>query len=113
MSNLVPSMDCMFTTIDTIYESYMPFLQNGGLFVKTEHDYDLGDLVLLKVTLLDDPTVYSISGKIAWITPKGAQSNKPAGIGVQFSDDTSPGFCHKVEMMLGARLNSSQTTNTM
>lgn len=111
--NPIPSMDCTYKTADTLYQSYMPFLHGGGLFVKTNQHYDLGDSVLLNVALADDKTVYSISGKIAWITPKGAQGNIPVGVGVQFINDTNNVFCNKIEAMLGDRLNSSQTTNTM
>ncbi|OGV40393.1 MAG: hypothetical protein A3F46_01545 [Legionellales bacterium RIFCSPHIGHO2_12_FULL_42_9] len=160
-NNLTPLMKCVFKTIDSLYQSYMPFLQGGGLFLKTNEQYELGDFVLLHVSLLDDGTVYPISGKVAWITPKGAQANKPAGIGVQFIDDitrsceqiaglsrsalileqrsaaygvvceqrsaenqgvtaktvdlsTRPNdFCNKIEELLGDRLNSSKTTDTM
>ncbi|MEE8342905.1 MAG: pilus assembly protein PilZ, partial [Gammaproteobacteria bacterium] len=26
-----------------LYAAYMPFVQNGGLFIPTEKDYELGD----------------------------------------------------------------------
>ena len=91
----------------------MPFLHGGGLFIKTSKHYSLGDFVLLNIILMEDPTVYSISGKIAWITPKGARANKPAGIGVQFTDDPNYVFCTKIETILGGLLNSSLATDTM
>ena len=40
-------------------------------------------------TLMDDATKYPIAGKIAWITPAGANNNKAQGIGVHFSSDES------------------------
>src|SRR3990167_2408524 len=102
--NTIPLIKCSFKTIDSLYQSYMPFLQGGGLFVKTTQQYELGDLVLLNIRLLDDATGYVMSGKIAWITPTGAQGNKPAGIGVQFIDDTNNDFRNKIEAILGDRL---------
>ena len=37
------------------------------------------------VNLVDDNEKIPLSGKIVWITPKGAQNNKTAGVGVQFN----------------------------
>ena len=51
--------------------------------------------------------------KIAWITPQGGQSNKPAGIGVQFIDDTSSYFCNKIETLLGEKRHFSEPTDTL
>ena len=38
------------------------------------------------LTLTDSKDKLPVAGKVAWITPKGAQGNKTAGIGVQFSE---------------------------
>src|SRR3990167_10858303 len=101
MSSCIPLMPCRFETIDALYQSYMSFLQGGGLFVKVKEDYFLGDLLVLDITLMDDPTNYRLSGKVAWVTPQGAQGHQPAGIGVQFIEDTSSDFCNKIEAILG------------
>lgn len=97
-----------------LYAAYMPFLGRGGLFVPTTRDYQLGDEVFMLLTLLDDPTRLPIAGTVVWVTPAGAQGNKPQGIGVQFSgDESGQSVRHKIEGILGGHLSSSRPTNTL
>src|SRR5471030_3098061 len=72
-----------------LYAAYMPFLTNGGIFVPTTKPYKIGDEIYLILTLMDDAAKYPIAGKIAWITPPGANNSKAQGIGVHFSADDS------------------------
>ena len=69
-----------------LYAAYMPFIQNGGLFVPTNKQYALGDEVFILLSLIDEVEKIPITGQVVWITPKGAQGNRQAGIGVQFSE---------------------------
>ena len=69
-----------------LYAAYMPFIQNGGLFVPTNKQYGLGDEVFILLSLMDEAEKIPITGQVVWITPKGAQGNRQAGIGVQFSE---------------------------
>ena len=66
-----------------LYAAYMPFVKNGGLFIPTNKSYKLGDEVFMLLTLMEDKEKLPIAGRIVWIAPKGAQSNRTAGIGVQ------------------------------
>ncbi|SNS78582.1 type IV pilus assembly protein PilZ [Noviherbaspirillum humi] len=97
-----------------LYAAYMPFLANGGIFVPTSKPYKLGEEIYLILTLLSDPTKYPVAGRIAWITPSGANNGKAQGIGVHFSADESG---HRVKMrieeILGAALRSSRATHTL
>ena len=65
----------------------MSFLQNGGLFVPTTRPYRLQDEVFLLLTLMDEPEKLPVAGRVVWITPEGAQGNRQAGIGIEFSDE--------------------------
>jgi type IV pilus assembly protein PilZ len=97
-----------------LYAAYMPFLANGGIFVPTSKAYKIGDDIYLILTLMDDPTKYPIAGKIAWITPAGANNNKAQGIGVHFSSDESgQRVKNRIEELLGAALRSSRATHTL
>lgn len=97
-----------------LYAAYMPFLANGGIFVPTNKPYKLGDEIYLILTLMDDPTKYPIAGKIAWVTPAGANNNKAQGIGVHFSSDESGQRVKlRIEELLGAALRSSRATHTL
>lgn len=97
-----------------LYAAYMPFLKNGGIFVPTNKPYKIGDEIYLILTLMDDATKYPIAGKIAWITPAGANNNRTQGIGVHFSDDEGGQRVKaRIEELLGAALRSSRATHTL
>ena len=70
-----------------LYGAYMPFLQNGGLFVPTTRPYRLGDKVLLLLSLMDEPEKLPVADRVVWITPEGDRGNRQAGIGIEFSDE--------------------------
>ncbi|MEE4202127.1 MAG: PilZ domain-containing protein [Halieaceae bacterium] len=95
-----------------LYAAYMPFLKNGGLFVPTNKQYRIGDEVFMLLTLMDEPEKIPIAGKVVWITPVGAQGNRQAGIGVQFSEQDAAANA-KIENHLGGALNSDRQTHTM
>jgi len=96
-----------------LYAAYMPFVKNGGLFITTSKNYQLGDEVFILLTLMDEPEKYPIAGKIIWITPKGAQGNRLAGIGVQFSDIDGGVARNKIETYLAGILQAERDTHTM
>ncbi len=97
-----------------LYSAYMPFLQNGGIFVPTSKVYNLGDEIYLILTLVDDPNKYPVAGKVVWITPDGAGNNKTQGIGVHFpGDESGVRIKRRVEDVLGAALRSSRITHTL
>ncbi|KTD64029.1 PilZ domain-containing protein [Legionella spiritensis] len=109
----VRTITCSFANEGTLYMAYMPFLHGGGLFIRTNHSFNLGEKVSLVINLMDEPESYKIDGQVAWITPKGAQGSKPAGIGVQFIGEQCRHFCNKIETYLAGMLKSSQMTDTM
>jgi type IV pilus assembly protein PilZ len=97
-----------------LYAAYMPFLKNGGMFVPTNKPYKIGDEIYLILSLMDDPNKYPIAGKVAWITPAGANNNKAQGIGVHFpSDETGQRAKLRIEEILGAALRSARATHTL
>ena len=97
-----------------LYAAYMPFLTNGGIFVPTTKPYKIGDEIYLILTLMDDAAKYPIAGKIAWITPAGANNSKAQGIGVHFSaDDSGKRVRQRIEEILGAALGSTRATHTL
>ncbi len=95
-----------------LYSAYMPFLENGGLFVPTNKSYKIGDEVFMLLTLMDEPEKIPIAGKVVWVTPRGAQGNRTAGIGVQFSEQDAAANA-KIENHLAGTLNSDRPTHTM
>ena len=97
-----------------LYAAYMPFLKGGGIFIPTSKPYNLGDEVLLLLTLMEDPNKIPVAGKVVWITPAGASGGKTQGIGVQFDKNESGIAAHnKIEGLLGGSLKSVRQTHTM
>lgn len=95
-----------------LYAAYMPFIKNGGLFIPTNKSYKLGDEVFMLLSLMDEPEKIPTTAKVVWITPKGAQGNRAAGVGVQFSDSDSVAR-DKIETYLAGTLDSERPTHTM
>jgi len=96
-----------------LYAAYMPFIKGGGLFIPTKKVYQLGDEVFMLLTLMDETEKIPVAGKIIWITPTGAQGNRAAGIGVQFSDQDDGVARNKIEGYLAGALQSDRPTHTM
>jgi type IV pilus assembly protein PilZ len=96
-----------------LYAAYMPFIRNGGLFIPTPKPYRLGDEVFMLLTLMDEKDKLPVAGRIVWVTPKGAQGQRSAGIGVQFSELDKGQTRGKIETYLAAALKSDRQTHTM
>lgn len=97
---------------DELYRCYMPYIKNGGLFVATQRDYHLGEEVFMLLDLMDETDKIPVTGKVIWVTPRGAQGGKRAGIGIQLSaDDTT--VAGKIETYLAGALGTGRLTNTM
>jgi len=95
-----------------LYLSYMPFLKKGGLFIRTTESYELGDEMLLEITLPDSLESSEVKGCVCWLTPVGANNGTPAGIGISFVEDKDH-VRNQIEKSLGRHLNSSEATLTM
>jgi len=96
-----------------LYMSYMPFIEGGGLFVPSKKEHKLGDELFFLAKVMDEPEPVSISGKVVWMTPRGALGNKPVGIGIQFVGDDAPKVKDLIESKLGASLSLTRATYTM
>lgn len=63
-------------------------MSSGGLFLKTETRFSVGDKVLLSFTLPDAKKVVNCNAQVAWVNlhedPK--KPELPAGVGLQFLD---------------------------
>jgi type IV pilus assembly protein PilZ len=95
-----------------LYSAYMPYLENGGLFVPTNKPYKVGDDVFMLLSLMDELEKIPIAGRVVWVTPRGAQGNRTAGIGVQFSEQDATANA-KIENHLAGSLSSDRPTHTM
>jgi type IV pilus assembly protein PilZ len=96
-----------------LYLAYMPFVRNGGLFIPTTSTYKFGDEVFMLLNLMGEADKIPVAGSVIWMTPKGAQGKRMAGIGVQFSDQDNGGTQKKIDNYLAGALNGDKATHTM
>ena len=96
-----------------LYAAYMQFVRNGGLFIPNNKKYKLGDEVFMLLTLMDETERIPVAGKIIWVTPVGAEGNRAAGIGVQFSNQDGGVARNKIETYLAGALKADRPTHTM
>jgi type IV pilus assembly protein PilZ len=96
-----------------LYLAYMPFVKNGGLFIPTNSNYRLGDEVFMLLNLMGEEEKLPVAGRVIWMTPKGAQGKRTAGIGVQFSDQDRGNTQKKIENYLAGALGGDKPTHTM
>jgi len=97
-----------------LYNAYMPYLKNGGLFAPTAQRYALGDEVVLLINLTDEGERLSVAGKVVWVTPVGAQGNRTAGIGVHFNESADGEAARsRIENLLVGMTSSERPTLTM
>ncbi len=97
-----------------LYAAYIPFFEEGGIFVPTAREYKLGDDVYVLLTLPDDPQRYPVAGRVAWVTPARAAGNRTQGVGIQFpKDEKSRQLKYKIEEVLGTALASERPTQTI
>ena len=97
-----------------LYAAYIPLFKEGGVFIPTARDYQLGADVYVLLTLPEDTQRYPVAGKVAWVTPARAAGNRTQGVGVRFpNDDKSKALKLKIEEILGAHLASDRPTQTI
>ena len=91
---------------------YMPFLEQGGIFVPTKEYYRLGQEVVLLLTLPEEHEAVSVRGRVAWISPPGVSGRRLPGIGLHF-DPEGQGLCDRIETLLAGQLDRGTTTYTL
>ena len=95
-----------------LYTAYMPFIKNGGLFIRSEKNYKLGEEIFLLLKLMNETEKFTIAVKVVWISPPGGQDGLVSGVGVQF-DDSAKMVKNKIETYLAGSGQSERRTDTM
>ncbi len=104
----------VFREKGALYAAYMPIFAEGGLFVPTTRDYQLGDDVYLLLTLPGDAQRYPVAGKVGWLTPPNAPGGRTQGVGVRFPVDEKTRLLKiKIEEILGTSISSTKPTQTI
>jgi type IV pilus assembly protein PilZ len=97
---------------NALYVSYMPFVINGGIFIPTTREYEMGQEVFLLLNLMTETERLPINGKVVWKTPQGSDGYRSAGIGVQFGTE-DVAVKNKIETYLAGALEAERPTYTM
>lgn len=96
-----------------LFVAYMPTIADGGIFIPTTRDYQMGEDVYVLITLPDDPERYPVAAKVVWITPPRS-ANRTPGVGIQFPpDESSKRLRERIEDILGDYLKSDRATQTI
>ena len=109
-----PLLHFAIRTRAALYESWIPLLKGGGLFVPTDQTYSLGQEVLILLTVWDSPVKIPLQGHVAWINPAHCTGNRPQGLGVQLVEsEASQELRKKIEAALAGAMHSSRPTHTI
>ncbi|MBI5271562.1 MAG: PilZ domain-containing protein [Burkholderiales bacterium] len=104
----------VFREKGALYAAYIPVFTDGGLFVPSNREYQLGDDIYLLLSLPGDPQRYPVAGKVGWITPANTSGGRTQGVGVRFPNDEKTRLLKlKIEEILGTSLQSSKPTQTL
>ena len=97
-----------------LYAAYIPLFTEGGIFIPTSREYQLGDDIYVLLSLPEDPQRYPVAGKVAWVTPAKAAGGRTQGVGITFpKDEKSHALKLKIEEILGAHMASERPTQTI
>ena len=97
-----------------LYAAYIPLFTQGGIFIPTSREYELGDDIYVLLSLPDDPQRYPLAGKVAWVTPPKAAHNRTQGVGILFpKDEKSRLLKLKIEEILGPQMAADRPTQTV
>lgn len=97
--------------VNEIYASFMPFVENGGLFIRTSKGYSLGDQVFVLLDLVDEPEKIPLTGEVVWINPIGSGS-RPQGIGIRLGGEYGE-VVTKLENHLAGLANIDRFSHTI
>ena len=108
------SVDYIFADLKALQRAYMPFVLDGGIFIPTQKSFQLGEEVVVNITLPDDGATVTFAGEVIWITPKSAQSaTNQAGIGIQFTGKNAENLRKKIKQLVESASQKTSETDTM
>lgn len=112
--NRLSVIQLVFKEKGALYAAYIPLFTDGGLFVPTAREYQLGDDLYLLLTLPGDPQRYPVAGKVGWVTPPNASGARSQGVGVRFPGDEKTRVLRaRIEELLGTSIASAKPTQTV
>ena len=87
-----------FPDLQSLKSAYMSFVIEGGIFIASKEDYQLGDFLKVSLTLPESNHEYSFSGDVIWISPK---THTHPGVGITCSGDEGEAFKKAILALIG------------
>lgn len=111
--NEANAFSMVFEDKASLARQYMPFIEQGGLFIRTEEAFALADTISVSLKLPDSGDAYLFSGPVVWVTPPAAERGLPRGIGVQLRGEMGNKVRSEIEMQLAGILDKVFPTDTL
>ncbi len=104
-------VNCEFKTEQELQKAYMPFVNGGGIFFRTDEEYALGEMVDLALKFPNDENPLELQGKVIWLTPDPSKitwiststtsgDHMFAGVGFQISGSAEDKFQEKIQIVM-------------
>jgi len=91
---------------------YMPFVEQGGLFIETSESYELGEQFFLLLRLIDEVEQLPLAVQVVWLAGSNVKNPHRPGIGVQFTDPDKEAK-DRIETYLAGAMNAAAATATL
>ena len=102
-----------YDTIEKLYASYLPFIENGALFIPTNQQQQLGSQTFVAITLPNSSERMPLHGKVVWVNHR-AQAQRPAGYALQLGkDEAGLRIKNEVDRLLAGHISSDKPTFTL
>lgn len=102
-----------YDTPEKLYACYMPYVQNGAIFVPNYQEQKLGMQTFITITLPGNSERMPLNGKVIWVHHR-SQGNRPAGYALQLSkDEAGLRIKHEIERILAGQLSADKPTFTL
>lgn len=102
-----------YDTVEKLYASYMPYMQNGAIFVPSTQEQTLGAQTFITITLPGSSERMPLNGKVVWVHHR-SQGNRPAGYALQLSkDEAGLRIKNEIERLLTGQLSGDKPTFTL
>lgn len=86
-----------FPDLPSLKRAFMPFVVEGGIFIPTQNNYQLGDFIQATITLPESKHDYIFTGEVIWISSK---SNSHTGVGITCNGDEGRALRKAITEML-------------
>lgn len=97
---------------DMLYQSYMPYVTGGGLFIPSKQSVKMGEEVFVLATLPEQSQKIPLTGKVIWISHK-QNGIKLQGFGIQLTGEKGIFYKSEAEKILAGLKATGRNSYTM